>query len=92
MEMKVAAGSGGGGPRPRLDVSTIEVMPMSEDQRARIKSTCLTVQTNIMWPPDVKNPMDGCRESPVPATTVVHHMTKSESNLLSVSCAFGDYD
>ena len=43
-------------------------------------------------PPDVDNPMDGGGESPVAVMTVVHRMRKVESNLLGVSCAFGDYD
>ncbi len=36
--------------------------------------------------------MDGGGESPVAVMTVVHRMRKAESNLLGVSCAFGDYD
>ena len=99
MEMKAAAGSGGSGPRPRLDVSTIEVVPVLEDhnpnlpgERARVKSSSLTVQTNVVCLPNVNNPMDGGGESPAAATTVVHHVRKSESNLLGVSRAFGDYD
>ena len=49
MESKVAADSGGGGPRLRLDMSTIKVVPMSEDhtpnlpgERARVKPAGLT--------------------------------------------------
>ncbi len=85
MEMKVAAGSGGGGPRPRLDVSTIKVVPMSEDHKpnlpgegTRIKSAGLTVQTDVLRPPNVDDPMDGSGESPAAMTTVVHRVRKSE--------------
>ena len=99
MEMKAAAGSSRGGPRPRLDVSTIKVVPMSEDhkpnlpgQHARVESTGLTVQTNVVWPPDVDDPMDGGGESPAAGTTVVHRVRKLESNLPGMSRAFGDYD
>jgi hypothetical protein len=78
---------------------TIEVVPMSEDHKpnlprecARVESANLMVQTNVVRPPNVDNPMDGGgEESPVAATTVVHRMRKSESNLLGVSRAFGNY-
>ena len=99
MEMKVAAGSGGGGPCPRLDVSTIEIVPMLEDHKpnlpgehARIESAGLTVQTDLVRLPDGDNPMDGGRESPAAPSTVAHRVRKLESNLLGVSRAFGDYD
>ena len=97
--MKADAGSGGGGPRPRLDMSTIKVIPMSEDQkpnlpgeRARVESAGLRVQTKAVQPPDVDDPMDGSGESPTAATTVVHRLRKSESNLLGMSPAFVNYD
>ena len=99
MEMKAVAGSGRGGPRPRLDVSTIEVIPMSEDhkpnlpgERAHVESSGLMVQTDIMRLPDVNDPMDGGGESPTTATTVNHGVRKPESILLGVSRAFGDYN
>ena len=98
MEMKVVAGSGRGGPRPRLDVSAIKVVPMLEDhkpnlpgERACVKSTGLTVQINVVRPPDVDNPMDGGGEPPTTRTTVVPRVRKSKSNLLGVSRTFGDY-
>ena len=91
MEMKVAAGSGRGRPRPRLDVLTIEIVPMPEDhtsnlpgERARVESVGLTVQTNVVWPPNVNDPMESGGESPAAATTVVHRVRKSKSNLLGV--------
>ena len=99
VEEEAAAGGGGGEPRPRLDASTIEVVPMSEDhkpnlpgERARVECAGLTVQTDVVRPTDVDDPMDGGGESPAAATTVVHRVRKSESNLLGVSRAFGDYD
>ena len=76
-------------------MSTIKVVPMSEDhkptlpgERARVESAGLMVRTNVVRPPDVDDPMDGGGESPAAATTVVHCMRKSESNILGVSRAF----
>ena len=46
---------------------------------ARVESTGLTVQTNVVQPSDIDNLMDGGRESPAAGTTVVHCVSKSET-------------
>jgi serine/threonine protein phosphatase PrpC len=100
MKKEAAADGGGGGPRPRLDVSAIEVVPMSEDhkpdlpgERARIESAGLTVQTDVVRPSDGDDTRGDSGESAAAAaTTVVHRVRKSDTNLLGVSRAFGDYD
>ena len=50
------------------------------------------MQTDVVRPPNVDDPMDGGGESPAAAARVVHCVRKSESNLLGVSRAFGDHD
>ena len=100
MKKEAAADGGGGGPCPRLDVSAIEVVPMSEDhkpdlpgERARIESAGLTVQTDVVRPSDGDDTRGDSGESAAAAaTTVVHRVRKSDTNLLGVSRAFGDYD
>mmetsp|Transcript_36886 Transcript_36886/g.77878 ORF Transcript_36886/g.77878 Transcript_36886/m.77878 type:complete len:984 (+) Transcript_36886:161-3112(+) len=70
--------------------SIIQVVPMSEDhkpdlpeERSRIESSGLSVQTDHV-PPSETDP-DG-------EFTTVHRVKKSDTELLGVSRAFGDYD
>jgi serine/threonine protein phosphatase PrpC len=74
---------------------------MSEDhkpnllgERVHIKSTGLTVQTNVVQPsPDGGDPRENSGGgSNVAATANVHRIRKWDSNLLGMSCAFGDFD
>ncbi|KAL7529532.1 hypothetical protein ACHAXR_004652 [Thalassiosira sp. AJA248-18] len=76
--------------KPCWAPSTIKVIPMSEDhkpdlpeERARIESAGLTVQTDHV-PPD-ENDENG-------EFTTVHRVKKSDKELLGVARAFGDYD
>ncbi|KAL3771318.1 hypothetical protein ACHAWU_005786 [Discostella pseudostelligera] len=73
---------------PCWDPSEIEVLPMSEDhkpnvpeERARIESAGLTVQTDHV-------PADDADGRP----TVVHRVRKSDTELMGVARAFGDFD
>ena len=78
------------GDNPCWELDTLEVIPLSEDhkpdlpeERARIESAGLTVQTDHV-PPD-----DGDEDGEY---TTVHRVKKSDMELLGVARAFGDYD
>ncbi|KAL9188871.1 hypothetical protein ACHAXT_011361 [Thalassiosira profunda] len=87
---KEAANNGEAAAKPCWEPSELDVVPMSEDhkpdlpeERSRIESAGLTVQTDHVPPSD--DDEDG-------EFTAVHRVKLSDKELLGVSRAFGDHD
>ncbi len=95
-------GGGGGGPLcPWLDASVVKVVSMSEDHKPdlpdeheHIESASLIVQTHVVQPSsDGRDPRgDSGGRSAADMAAVIYRIRKSDSNLLGVSCAFGNFD